>query len=191
MIRWMMFLLFVVIADVQTAWSQRPKALPDFVTLQHAGSIGFASVGIGYQISKRSLLSVHYGYVPEIRGGELNIVAAKFLLNTWSLEISDRVQLNPLRFGLMTSYHFGREFRSRWPTHRYPDGYYWWKTSLRAHLLTETSLTVQLRRHAFHSLTGYIELNTNELYLISYFQNHRSLSLADIIKVGYGVRANF
>lgn len=62
---------------------------------------------------------------------------------------------------------------------------------MRAHLVTETSLTVQLRGHAFHSLTGYIELNTNELYLISYFQNYRSLNLADIIKVGYGVRANF
>jgi hypothetical protein len=191
MIRWILILLFVVVGDVQTAWSQRAKALPDFVTLQHAGSIGFASVGLGYQISKRSSASIHYGYVPENRGGELNIVAAKFLLNTWSLRISDRVQLDPLRFGVMMSYHFGKEFRSQWPAHRYPDGYYWWKTSMRAHLVSETSLTIQLRRRDFHSLTGYIELNTNELYLISYVQNYRSLSLADIIKVGYGIRANF
>lgn len=188
--RWIIILFLVTLFDTGIGWSQRSGALPDFATLQYAGSIGYVSGGLGYNLSKRASVSLHYGYVPENRGGKLNIVAAKLLFNTYSLRISDNLLFEPLRAGAMMSYHFGREFGSRWP-HRYPDGYYWWKTSVRAHLVTQTSLTIRLKNKGIHSLTGYIDLNTNELYLISYIQNRHSLSFRDIIKVGYGVRANF
>ena len=176
---------------ITTACAQRPASLPDFATLQYAGSIGVVSAGAGYHLSEKTSVSVHYGYVPSNRGGELHIIAAKLLFNTWSFRISERLRFDPLRLGAMVSYHLGGEFRSRWPSHRYPDGYYWWKTSMRAHIISETSLTLRLPNSRFHSVTGYAELNTNELYLISYLKNSHSLSLKDIIKVGYGVRLNF
>jgi hypothetical protein len=184
-------LIVCLIADTQMASAQKRKFVPDFAVTQYAGSIGYASLGIGYRTSKRTSFSLHYGYVPQHKGGELNIAAAKFLVNTYTFRISEALQFEPFRFGAMVSYHFGREFRSSWPTQRYPDGYYWWKTSLRAHVVSQTSLTLHLNNARLHSLTAYIDFNTNELYLISYFQNHRALRLADIIKAGYGLRANF
>lgn len=191
MSRWFSILIFAAFFNAQNSFGQRSGALPDFATLQHAGSIGFASGGLGYQISPRASISFHYGYVPKNRGGELNIAAVKFLYHTYSFQISRNLRFEPFQPGLMLSYHFGREFRSTWPSNRYPEGYYWWKTSLRAHLLWQTSLMLELRDKRIHSVTGYIEFNTNELYLISYFKNHRSLNLTDIIKVGYGLRVNF
>jgi len=186
----MFFLLFIMMNAWMTR-AQRSRLLPDFVTLQYAGSIGFVSGGAGYQLTDRSLLSFHYGYVPEDKGGELNIVAAKLVFKTWTIRMSEGISFDPLQAGLMMSYHFGSEFRSRWPSHRYPDGYYWWKSSLHAHLVTQTSLTVQIRNGHVRSLTGFVDFNTNELYLISYMKNFHSLSFTDIIKVGYGIRANF
>lgn len=191
MIRWIPIVIFAGFLHTQAAWAQRSKALPDHATFQHAGSIGFVSAGFGYQLSRKTALTIHYGFVPKSRGGELNIVAGKILYNTYSFRISRNLTFDPFRAGLMLSYHFGREFRTRWPSYRYPEGYYWWKTSLRAHLVTQTSLTFQLEGKRVHSVTGYIEFNTNELYFISYLKNRHALSLADIIKAGYGVRINF
>lgn len=183
--------LLLLVGMTITVSAQRAAYAPDFASVQYAGSIGFISGGIGYDLSRRTAVSIHYGYVPKNRGGELHIVAAKLLVNTWSFRISERLQLDPLRVGAMVSYHLGSEFRSRWPSHRYPEGYYWWKTSLRAHLIAESSITLRLPASRFHSVTGYVDFNTNELYLISYLKNPHSLSLHDIIKVGYGVRLHF
>jgi len=56
----------------------------------------------------------------------------------------------------------------------------------------ENSVTYQFPKdHRFHSATGYIEFNTNELYFVSFVQNIRSVSLWDIMKIGTGVRLTF
>ena len=175
----------------QVASAQRSRALPHFATVQHAGSIGYVSGGLGYNLSEKVSVSVHYGYVPKSRGGELNIIAGKLLYNTRTFRLSRCLKFDPFRPGVMLAYHIGSEFRTRWPSHRYPEGYYWWKTSLRAHLLGQTSLTLDLESRRIRAVTAYIEFNTNELYVISYFKNHHSLGLTDIIKVGYGIRATF
>jgi len=181
------FLLFSI-----EAFSQDKRWQPDFATLQYAGSIGYLNIGAGYKVLKnKASLSLHYGYVPESKGGELNVLAARVLFDTYTFRISDKLQFDPLSAGLMVSYHFGSEFRSRWPAHRYPEGYYWWRTSLRAHLNTQTSLTHKLSGKTLKSLTYYLDLNANELYLASYFQNRKSLNLSEIVKVGYGIRATF
>jgi hypothetical protein len=113
------------------------------------------------------------------------------VFNVYTIRISDNIILNPLDAGIMLSYHLGKEFNSRWPGHRYPDGYYWWKTSIRAHVVTQTSVTVKLNQARIRSLTFFTEFNTNELYLISLVQNRHSLKPSDVIKVGYGVIGRF
>lgn len=185
------FVLFIALLTTSTVSAQQAGLTPDFATSQYAGSIGFISGGVGYDVLKRHQLSLHYGHVPEKLGGPLHIVAANLMFNISSLRISDQVMISPFNAGVMVSYHFGSQFKSRWPSHRYPDGYYWWKTSLRAHLATETSITFNFREQRIRSVTGFVSFNTNELYLISFLKNTRSLSLADIIKVGYGVRVRF
>lgn len=190
-----MKIIVVVLAlwvPFRTALSQAVKTdhwfVPDHGYVQYAGSIGLASVGIGYDVFRKHRLSVHYGHVPPGQGGGLNIMASKLVFNLYSIRLSDAVTLNPLDAGVMLSYHFGEQFHSRWPKYRYPEGYYWWRTSLRAHLLTQTSVTFELKDKQFHSLTAYVELNTNELYLITYLKNLHALTPFDVFKVGVGVR---
>lgn len=183
-------LLAFLIVDVASA--QKDGFVPDFLTMQYAGSIGFLSVGAGYDVfNNHAMLSLQYGYVPVRKGGGLNVLSAKLLFRTGTVGLSQKTTIEPLSAGMMVSYHLGSEFQSRWPGHRYPDGYYWWRTSLKVHLNTQTSITYKLGSDRFESITGFLDLNINELYLVSYFQNAGALSLADIVKVGYGVRLNF
>lgn len=172
---------------------QKHWTSPDHLTLQYAGSIGYVSGGAGYNVFRgKARASFHYGHVPNGVGGPLNIVAGKLLFIPRQFSVSPRVLVNPFDAGLMISYHMGSNFSSTWPSHRYPENYYWWKTSIRFHLNAESSVTVRLRDHTiFKSLTGYIEINSNELYLVSLFQNLHSLKPSDVIKLGTGARLHF
>lgn len=162
---------------------------PDYYALQFAGSIGTGSVGVGYNVFKeKTRLSLHYGFVPVAAGGELNIIALKWLYKPWQITSTPRLSWQLLDVGAMVSYHFGEAFHTRWPSHRYPRGYYWWRPSLRYHLMIENSATWQLERGPFSTITGYVEANSNELYLVSYMLNTKELSPLQIFKLGVGIR---
>lgn len=183
--------LFFILMALEDAWGQNKKLLPHFAALQYAGSIGFASAGFGYHFFNKKLnTSLHYGYVPRTKGGELHILSVKLLYNTASINLSDKLEFDPFAAGLMVSYHFGSQFSTHWPGH-YPEGYYWWRTSIRPHLNMQSALTQKLNNKLVTSVTFYIDLNISELYLVSYLQNYRSLTLRETVKVGYGIRANF
>lgn len=187
------FFLIVSMAVFVSAQAQKHGAIPDFGVVQYAGSIGYFSVGAGYDIFKdKGRMSLHYGYTPPAKGGPLNIIATKFFYEPFIINITDKVVLQPADIGLMISYHAGNNFSTSWPSHRYPEGYYWWKTSLRLHLALESSFTLIFDdKSFFKKFTGYAEFNTNELYVVSYVTNSHALSFADIIKIGIGARLNF
>lgn len=166
---------------------------PDFITAQYAGSIGYLSGGVGYDIFKnRVRLSAHYGHVPKWKGGPLNIVATKFIYDPAVYQLTDRAAIRPFDFGLMVSYHMGSNFLSRWPTHRYPESYYWWQTSFRFHLNYQPSITILLREHTvFKTVTAFLDINANELYLVSMFQNLKTIRPHDAFKLGAGIRLHY
>ncbi len=166
--------------------------LPDYVNIQHAGSVGWLSVGIDYDIFKgKGRLGARYGTVPKNLGGPLRLASTSIFYEPLVVKLSPRLTINPVDVGLKMSYHFGDRFYTELPS-RYPEGYYWWKSALRFHLATQTSLTWNLyEKSKIKSVTGYVELNTNELYLVSYLQNVRSLRPSEIIKAGLGVRLKF
>jgi hypothetical protein len=177
-----------------TSRAQRKySAIPDFVTVQYAGSIGYFSAGVGYHVFKnKARFSTHYGVVPVNKGGHLNVVSTKFFFKPITLTIWNRVRMNPIDIGLMGSFHFGDEFETRWPEGVHPKGYYWWHPALRAHLAMESSVTYEFKKgHRLTSVTGYIEFNTNELYFVSFIQNMETVSLWDIVKIGTGARITF
>lgn len=163
--------------------------MPDFQTFQVAGSIGYMSVGVGNSIMKeKARVSLHYGIMPVDKGGQFHIATAKFFYSPLQWKYRRNVQINPLDVGAFVSYHFGSAFSSSWSGQRYPRGYYWWRTAWRFHAGIENSITLIPNRSIFRSVTIFSELNTNELYAVSYFQNMESLSLRDIMKLGLGVR---
>lgn len=178
-----------------TAWSQQRQhwTIPDFVVVQYAGSIGYFSGGLGYNIIKsKARLSAHYGFVPANRGGELQVVSAKLIFVPTRITIWNRVRMNPFDLGVMASYHYGDKMETRWPEGVHPKGYYWWHPALRGHLVMESSVTYEFKKgQRFHSVTGYVEFNTNELYFVSFLQNLQTVEIADIVKLGTGVRLQF
>jgi hypothetical protein len=195
MIRATLTLLLFSIALLNSASAQEKAnwAVPDFFVVQHAGSIGFFSAGVGYDVFKSNArFSTHFGTVPLNRGGMLNVVSAKLFFKPVTLTVWNRVKMNPVDVGIMGSYHYGDNFETRWPEGVHPKGYYWWHPALRAHLAMQSAVTYEFKKgHSFKSVTGYIEFNTNELYFVSFVQNIKTISLWDIVKLGTGARIHF
>jgi hypothetical protein len=185
-------ILFVSFLSV-SAHAQRKGLHPDFLGMQYAGSIGYLSGSVGWNlIQNKTRFSFHGGYVPRYFGGPLNIMSAKFAAVPKVYHLSETTTINPFDLGLMVSYHFGDDFQTRWPDQRYPAGYYWWQTSFRFHIFLQSSVTFKLRDHTvFKYFTPYIEVNSNELYLVSLFQNLHGMRASDVLKLGVGARLSF
>ncbi len=171
--------------------------IPDDIIVQHAGSIGFISAGVGYEIfkNKKGNIDLLYGYVPESKGGTLHIITSKFAYRPFQFKIGKWGTIYPLNPGIFVSYTIKRGLSITWDKDQYPKGYYWWPEAIRLH----PSLSNELYLKADHLLPKarikavilYSEFNTNDLYLISWVNNQRALSLTDIFKLGYGIRVKF
>jgi hypothetical protein len=188
----LIFILTLVLLASATR-AQKKGIAPDFAVVQYAGSIGYISAGLGYDLfQNRGRASVHFGSVPRSEGGPLNIMALKVIGEPWTIAVTERTTINPLDVGLMVSYHMGDDFKTNVPDLLAKRNYYWWHTNLRVHLITETSVTVKMDRgRFFRKITGYIELNSNDLYMVSYASNASTLKLYELVKAGVGVRLNF
>lgn len=171
--------------------------VPGEVVVQHAGSIGFFSVGAGYRVfkNKRGNVDMNYGFVPASKGGPLHILSAKFAYRPFEIRIKDWATIYPANPGAFVSYHFGKEFDFYWDKSQYEKGYYWWSSAIRPHLSLSNEVKLHGKKIArgekIKSITLYSEFNTNELYLVSFFQNHGDLSMRDVFKLGIGVRVGF
>jgi hypothetical protein len=180
-----------------TVTAQVLKALiPDGAVAQYAGSIGYGSAGISYTLFKndRGSLDFTYGYVPESKGGKLHIFAGKFSYKALQIKVKDWGAVYPLNPGTFVSYHPGEQFE-KWSKKQYPKGYYWWSKSVRYHLSLSTEAKISgkkiLPKSGIKAIGLYSELNTNDLYMVSWFTNRDSMSFLDIVRVGYGVRVYF
>lgn len=173
------------------------KLTPDEAVVQHAGSIGFFEAGVGYRLFKnqRGTLDFTYGYVPESKGGSLNILAAKFAYRPIEVDLGDKVKLFPVNPGMFISYHLGKDFDFTHDSEQFPNGYYWWSTAMRLHISVSNELQLNARKLLHTSFVKtvslYTEFNTNELYLISLLQNTGAVAVKDIVKLGLGLRVRF
>jgi hypothetical protein len=151
---------------------------------------------VSYDLFKgqRGNLDLTFGYVPEKKGGPLNILSGKFSYKPIKIQVKDIVVIYPVNPGTFVSYTPGENFE-KWSKTQYPKGYYWWSKSTRVHL----SLSTEAKFNGEKVFSGsgikaigiYSELNTNDLYTVSWFKNRDSMSLLDIVRVGYGVRVYF
>jgi len=187
-----LFLFF----SFQTAFSQSKLAeaiIPDHVDLQYAGSIGYVSIGVGYNLFKeKTSLSFHYGYVPEVKGGELHIAAVKFEYKPFKIKISDKIVFHPINPVVFLSYTMGKNFGLSFDRNQYAKGYYFWSPALREHLGISSELKLMGDRSSkIKSISLYAEANTNDLYMISWYENRTSTPIYEIFHLGFGVRMNF
>ena len=172
------------------------KFIPDGAVAQYGGSIGFISGGISYDLfkNKRGSLDLSYGHVPENKGGPLDVFAAKFAYRAFKIKVKDIAMIYPASPGTFISYHPGDKFE-HWNSGQFSKGYYWWSRSTRVHLSLSTELKLSGKKlfgeKGIEAIGIYSELNTNELYAVSWFKNRDTMSFMDIVRVGYGVRAYF
>ncbi len=185
--------VWLIVLNCEIVFSQKVKsALPDFAIIQYAGSIGHISGGIGYDVFKsRGRFSTHFGWVPLGAGGTRNVISARLMFEPITLTVWNRVYMNPIDVGVMASFNYGDDLQSR-RTELRSDDYSWWHPAIRTHVVLENAVTYQFKKEKrFHSVTGYIEVNTNEYYFITFIRNLNSVRLTDIIKLGTGVRLAF
>lgn len=189
-------LAVILLFSCQSAFSQNRllKTLtPDQVGIQYSGSIGYTSIGFGYNMLKeKTTLSFHYGYVPEIKGGELHIAAVKFEYKPFAIRIKDKITFHPINPVFFFSYTFGKQFGLSFDPDYYDKGYYFWSPALREHIGISSELKIMGDRSSrIKSISLYAESNTNDLYLISWYENRTSTPITEIFHMGFGVRMNF
>lgn len=184
--------------STSNSFAQKLKFLiPDAAIMQHGGSIGYFSLGAGYEIfkNKKGYLNLNYGYVPVSKGGELHTVTVKLAYKPFELKLKDWAKLYPFNPGFFLSYTFQENLAFKFHSSEYPRGYYYWSPALRPHLSISNEIELSMPRVwdnvGIHKIGIYTEFNTNDFYIVNYFQNTSSLSLSDVFQLGIGIRLKF
>ncbi|MXV52323.1 hypothetical protein GS399_15210 [Pedobacter sp. HMF7647] len=171
--------------------------IPKNVTIQYAGSIGFISGDFGYNLFKkeRGTMDFGYGFVPASKGGPLNILNVKFSYKPFNIKLKEWGNLLPVNPGFFISYHLGSNYHIGWNDDQYPKGYYWWSTALRPNISLSSELKIKpniiFTKSRMRYISIYTEVSTNELYFISFVQNHDEFPFTNILKLGIGTKLYF
>lgn len=192
-------IIFVVIICIGSkASAQKLKFLiPDGAVIQHAGSIGYLSAGINYDLfrKKRGSLDFMYGYLPESKGGNFSTATVKFAYRPFEIKANQWLTIYPINPGTFISYTLDKNFDLTWDKDQYPKGYYYWSEALRFHAAFGTEFKINTNKlissKKIKSISLYYEINTNDVYVINYFLNKRYLDITGIFKAGVGLKASF
>lgn len=170
--------------------NKRSWLIPDHVKAQFAGNIGFVSVGAGYLHGNDKLeTDLYVGFLPKSIGGDHIVsLSTKMTYSPWKLPLSEEYTIIPFSIGPYLSYSFGSQFDTLLPN-EYPEGYYWWATSLRFGAFFGGRLQMHLGdEQRVKSLDFYYELGTYDLEFLSYIQNTKTLQISDIFSLALGIK---
>lgn len=161
---------------------KRPGITPDHLKLQYAGSIGFISVGAGYEWAKKKIHGdLYYGYVPAGVGGvDIHSVSAKFTWLPVSKKLENDVKLDLLTTGFLVNYAFGRNYHLFSRT-KYSFVYYGFPTA--AHVAVFLGGAISRKK-----LGLYYELGITDRDLSSYVTNANAIGFFEIVNIGIGAR---
>lgn len=171
--------------------------VPDEVIVQHAGSIGYFSAGAGYKLFKneRANLDLLYGFVPASKGGKLHIVTAKFAYKAIVVKLNKIGTLYPLNPGFFITYTAHEDLQLKFSKDNWPKGYYYWSEAIRPHISFSNEIEFSepkfIKEVGLKSISLYSEFNSNEWYLVNFFQNAPEVSVTDVFKLGIGLRVRF
>lgn len=158
-----------------------------YIPFQYAGSTGRFSAGVGFKSGKINLKS-DFRIGASDFGTEFLIISPS-IRSVWTpyeLKPYKGFVWSPISLGVMVSAHISNNIHIAWQDY-YPNGYYWWSRSLRIHPVFQTSVSTMMFDKS-NLVDFYLEANTNDLYIFSYFPNMHSLSPLSIIKLGWGFR---
>lgn len=158
------------------------------ISAQHAGSIGLASIGwMRHTHNERIGVGLWFGHTPRSHGGSLSTWALRFMYTPWKVDVGEHLLLEPIQVGVFVAYTAGLDLRTSWPSHL-EKGYYWWFPNFRQHLHVRSQLGWRAGKDRSQRLAAYLEVNTNDLYVYSWWPNRKSISVGDIVFLGAGMQ---
>lgn len=155
-------------------------------TKQFAGSMGYLSSGIGLTDSSGKFThELLYGFVPKYYGGPLDKITYRFTYIPFKVSKHKKVYWQPINPVVFASYNIGNKFSLMHSYKNYDQDYYWWSPALRFHVGANTAIFWQGKKHA---TMLYLEANTNDRYITTYWDNTSNMKLSDIFYFGVGVK---
>lgn len=176
--------MVILLAFSMGVFAQRQQ----FLTAQYAGSMGYMSFGGG--VTSQSGKISHellYGFVPKAYGGPLDKLTYRLTYTPARVMISERVVWQPFNPVLFVSYNFGSDYSLQQSYKKYDDDYYWWSPALRLHGGANSSITF-LNKEGDKRVQIYLEANTNDRYVVTYWDNTTNMKAGDIFFLGLGAR---
>ncbi|MDV6169307.1 hypothetical protein R1T16_12800 [Flavobacterium sp. DG1-102-2] len=179
----------VAVKDYRSGWG---KLIPKYIKVQYAGSMGFMSLGGGYDygVNRQWETDIFFGFLPHYSTAKNKItLTLKQNYIPWKTDINDRFMIELLTTGLYINTIFDDEFWISEPD-KYPNGYYSFSTRIRFNAFVGQRLTYKLKpeSHKFlKSVTAFYEVSTNDVYVLSAF-NNSYLKPKDYLVLSLGVK---
>ena len=169
--------------------------VPSQIRIQYAGYIGMLSLGAGWQLNHHLELEYSMGLAPKQDAQKTIYTTAAKLIYQPKLDfnLTDKIKIQPLRVALISSYTMGSRFGKYRDNDKYPDGYYWWSTSVRVGLGYQAQALINIAKESEKQLALYLESSLWDLGLFSYYgnSNRSHLEFWDIVILGSGCRLYF
>jgi len=183
--------IFLMLAGTFCYGQHTYRVFPHFIVTQFEGSSGTLSLGFGYNIFKgKARVSAQYGVVPK-NNASISIISSKFFVRPVTLTIWNRIRMNPVDFGVISSFQYGNSFKTK-PGTSDPVRSYWWRPGFQNHFGMESSMTYWFPKdNTLRAITGFIEFNTNEFYFLSFIKNLDEVRIRDVVMIGTGARISF
>lgn len=187
-------------ATIRTSYDNRvhrirknwERIIPTHSKIQYAGNMGLISFGTGWDYGKRNQWETDLllGLIPKYSSKKAKItMTIKQNYMPWSIDLNQRLSIEPLACGLYLNTVFGDQFWVNEPE-RYPKGYYGFSSKVRIHVFLGQRLTYDIdpqRRFLAKSVTFFYELSTCDLYMISAVTN-RYLKPRDYLSLSFGLK---
>lgn len=178
-------ILILIVRPVKGQKRMFKKIVPHSISLQHAGGIGYISIGAGYSNKKDKLEGdLFYGYLPRSIGGvRIHSLSAKFNFIPYHLSLKNKVKLEPLVTGLLFNYNFGKQFFGFDPDN-YPYKYYSFPTAINAAIFIGSR--IDFNKPGW--LSFYYELLGFDRDILNFVDNPNSLKISDVITLSVGIK---
>lgn len=162
--------------------------LPDHLTAQVAGNVGFVALGGGHEMANgRVLGDLLVGWVPESVGGtDIFQLSAKVTWSPWVLRFGSGWKVRPVTTGLQVTYLLGGRYFVVQPD-RYPRGYYDVPTALHPALSAGAALTVP-KRYFEVPVSLYAEVVALGHMLRVWAKNPATIGPEDVFSFAMGAR---
>ena len=157
-----------------------------------AGGMGNSAFGVGWQYGKRDQVStdVLIGFLTANSADDFRFtLTVKETYIPWSIRFCDQWSFEPLGCGIYFTTVSGEDFWGQEPN-KYPNKYYGLSSRMRVSIFLSQGFTFYTKNRKFPGISGFYELGTNDLYLVSRATN-KYIKPKDYLRFSFGLKLMF